>query len=94
MESGKLRKITSKNAYPQEFIDKCIYKLLNRTFERKPKVTTFPKKELRIFFFRYLGHRSNITKTKLTKAMNKNFANLRAVSQRLKNSIIIFVLNT
>ena len=31
-EINKLKKILSKNAYPQKFIDKCIQKFLNNMF--------------------------------------------------------------
>ena len=71
MELEKLKKILLKNAYPQKFIDNCIFKFLNRIFEHKPIVTKVRKKELRIAL-PYLGNMSNITKTKLTKAVNKN----------------------
>ena len=47
-ELEKLRKILSKNTYSQNFTEKCIFKFLSKLFEHKPKVTTFPKKELKI----------------------------------------------
>ena len=71
MELEKLKNILLKNAYPQKFIDKCIFRFLNRILEHKPIVTTVPKKEPRIVL-PYLGNMSNITKTKLRKAVNKN----------------------
>ena len=49
---GKLRKFFQKNAYPQEAIDKCISKFLNRTFEHKTEVATVPKEELKIVLIR------------------------------------------
>ena len=55
----------------KKFIDKCIFKFLNGVFQRKLKVPTVSKKELRIVF-PCLGYVSNITKTKLTTAANKN----------------------
>ena len=61
----------SRNAYQQKFIDKCIFHFLNRIFEQKPKVTTVLKVELRSVL-PFLGNMSNIAKTKLTKAVNKN----------------------
>ena len=55
LELEKFKKILSKNVYSQKFIDDCIFKFLNRTFELKSKVTTVPKKELGIVLS-YLGN--------------------------------------
>ena len=69
-ELEKLRKILSKNTYSQNFTEKCIFKFLSKLFEHKPKVTTFPKKELKIILS-YLWNMSHIIKTKLTKNLKK-----------------------
>ena len=60
-----------KNAYPQNFIDKCIQKLFNNVFIQRLQIPTVPKKEL-IITLPYLGKVSQIVKTRLTKTMNKN----------------------
>ena len=70
-EVDKLEKILSKNAYPQKFADKCIQKVLNNMYIQTPKVPSVPKKEL-IIILPYLGHMSQIVKTKLTKSMSKH----------------------
>ena len=40
IEQTKLKKILSKIAYLQEFIDECIFEFLRKVFENKPKDTT------------------------------------------------------
>ena len=69
-EVDKLMEILSKNAYPQKFIDKCIPKFLN-TFIQRPQIPAVTKKEL-IIILPYIGKMSQIVKTGLTKAINKN----------------------
>ena len=88
-EVDKLKKILSKNAYPQKFVDKCIQTFLNNIYIQTPKVPSVPKKEL-IIILPYLGNMSQIVKTKLTKARSKRmkFCKLRVIFQtnnRLKN---------
>ena len=88
-EVDKLKKILSKNAYPQKFIDKCIQKFLNNMFMQRLQIPTVPKKEL-IITLPYLGKTSQIVKTRLTKTMNKHmkFCKLRVIFQinnRLRN---------
>ena len=88
-EVDKFKKILSKNAYPQKFVDKCIQKVLNNMYIQAPKVPSVPKKEL-IIILPYLGNMSQIVKTKLTKIMSKHmkFCKLRVIFQtnnRLKN---------
>ena len=61
MELEKLQKILSKNAYPQIFVDKCIFKFLNGIFKRKPKVTMVPKKKLSIVFLKVFLFNEKIT---------------------------------
>ena len=76
-EVDKIKKILSKNAYPQKYIDKCIQKFLNNMFIQRPQILTLPKKELIIL--PYLGNMHQIVKTRLTKTMNKHrgFCKLR-----------------
>ena len=85
----KLKKILSKNTYPQRFIDKLIQKFLNNMFIQRLQIPNVPKKELRITL-PYLGKMSQIVKTRLTKTMNKHmkFCKLRVIFQtnnRLRN---------
>ena len=79
-EVDKLKKLFSKNAYPQKFVDKCIQKFLNNMYIQMPKVPSVPKKEL-IIILLYLGNMSQIVKTKLTKTMSKymKFCKLRVI---------------
>ena len=81
-EVDKVKKILSKNAYPQKFIDKCIQKFLNNMFIQRLQIPSVPKKELRITL-PYLGKMSQIVKTRLTKTMNKHmkFCKLRVIFQ-------------
>ena len=88
-EVDKLKKILSKDAYPQNFIDKCIQKFLNNMFIQRLQIPSVPKKELRITLT-YLGKMSQIVKTRRTKTMNKHikFCKLRVIFQtnnRLRN---------
>ena len=83
-EVDKLKKILSKNAYPQKFIDKCIQKFIQRL-----QIPSLPLKELRITL-PYLGKMSQIVKTRLTKTRKKymKFCKLRVIFQtnnRLRN---------
>ena len=43
-EVDKLKKILSKNAYPQNLIDKCIQKFLNNISTKRLQIPTVPKK--------------------------------------------------
>ena len=47
-ETETLKKALYKNAYPTEFVHKCIAKFVNNIFVQKPVFTTVPKLELRI----------------------------------------------
>ena len=88
-EVDKLKKILSKNAYPQKFIDKCIQKFLNNMFIQRLQIHSAPKKELRITV-PYLGKMPQIVKNRLTKTLNKHikFGKFRVIFQtnnRLRN---------
>ena len=61
-EVDKVKKILSKNAYPQKFIDKCIQKFLNNMFIQRLQIPSVPKKELRITL-PYLGKMPQIVET-------------------------------
>ena len=65
-EVDKLKKIFSKNAYNQKFIDKCIQKFLNNMFIQRQQLRIVPKKEL-IIVLLYLGKMPEIVKTRLTR---------------------------
>ena len=69
-EVETLKKTFYKNAYSTEFVDKGISKFLNNTFVGRPVITTVPELELRIVL-PYLGSISSITKTRLTRFINK-----------------------
>ena len=88
-EVSELKKILTKNAYPQRFIDKVIFKFLNNCFITKPQVATVLKKELSIIL-PYLGNFSDVIKKRLTKTINKHlkFCKIRFIfqnSNRIKN---------
>ena len=85
LECNKIKKILSKNTYPQKFIDKCIQKFLNKMFVQRSQIPTVPKKELTIILL-YLGKLSQIYKTRLTKTMNKHtkFCKLRIIFQKIR----------
>ena len=53
-EVDKLKKILSKSAYPEKFIDKCIQKFLNNMSIQRLQIPTVPKKEL-LITSRYIG---------------------------------------
>ena len=65
-----LKKLFLKNGYPSKFIDKCIFKFLNKKFKPISPVLTVPKKELNIVL-PYLGKNSLILKTNIVKAFRK-----------------------
>ena len=60
-EVQKLKKILSESAYPQNFLDKCIQKLLDNMFIQRLQIPTVPKKELRITL-PYLGKMPQLLK--------------------------------
>ena len=60
-EVVKLKKTLSESAYPQNFIDKCIQKLLDNMFIQRLQIPTVPKKELRITL-PYLGKMPQLLK--------------------------------
>ena len=78
----KLKKILSKNAYPQKFLEQCIQKVLTNMYIQTPKVPSVAKKDL-IIILLYLGNMSQIVTTKLTKTMSKymKFCKLRVIFQ-------------
>ena len=88
-EVDKLKKILSKNAYPQKFVDKYIQKFVNNIFIQRPQFPTVPKKEL-IIILPCLGKMSQIVKTRPNKTINKHIksSKLRVIFQtnnRLRN---------
>ena len=75
-----LKKLFIKNGYPSKFVDKCIFKFMNKKFAPISTVLTVPKKELNIIL-PYLGKNSLILKTNLTKTFSKNlrFCKVRVI---------------
>ena len=69
-EVDKLKKILSKNAYSQKFVDKYIKKFLNNMYIQTPNVPSVLKKEL-IIILPYSNNMSQIVKIKLPKTMSK-----------------------
>ena len=67
-EVETLKKTLHKNAYPTNFVDKCIPKFINNIFVQKPVVTTVPKLVLRITL-PFLGNISSITKKRLNRLL-------------------------
>ena len=81
-EVETLKKTLHKNAYPTNFVDKCISKFVNNIFVQKPVVTSVPKLELRITL-PFLGNISSITKKRLNRCIGKRlkFCNLKIIFQ-------------
>ena len=81
-EVETLKETLHKNAYPTNFVDKCISKFINNIFVQKPVVTTVPKLELRITL-PFLGNISSITKKRLKRCIGKRlkFCNLKIIFQ-------------
>ena len=69
-EVEALKKTLHKNAYPKQFVDKCIAKFVNNICVQKLVVTTVPKLELRMVL-PYLGNISSITKKRLNRCIGK-----------------------
>ena len=65
-EVTRLKEILKKNGYPQNFLDRCIFRFFNKLHETKPTVTTVPKKEVRIIL-PFLGTTSLSVKNSLKK---------------------------
>ena len=88
-EVGKLKKLLSKNPYPQKFIDKCIQKFFNNNFIQRLQIPAVPKKGI-IITLPYLGTMSQIAKTMLIKTMNKHMKSCKLrdffeIDNRLRN---------
>ena len=81
-EVETLKKTLHKNAYPTNFVDKCISKFINNIFVQKPVATIVPKLELRITL-PFLGNISSITKKRLNRCIGKRlkFCNLKIIFQ-------------
>ena len=91
-EVNELKNIFRRNAYPDSFIDKCIFRFFNKIYEKKDPVHTVPKKEV-LMTLPYLGSVSWLVKNELTRAF-KNilpFCKLKVVfktSNRLSSCFI------
>ena len=67
-DQRKFEKVTLKNGYPENFIDKCFEKFLNNVHLVKENVPTVEKKRL-LLVLPYLGIISLQTRTKLQQAL-------------------------
>ena len=65
-EVEKLKKIFCRNAYPNSFVDKCIFRFFNKIHENKLPVHTVPKKEVMVVL-PFLGSTSWLVKKDLTR---------------------------
>lgn len=72
MELKKRKKMLVWIANLQKLIEKFIFKILNRVFEQKSKVTTAPDKGLRVAFPSDLENISNIIKSELQRNCKRN----------------------
>ena len=66
-----MKKVFSRNAYPNSFVDKCIFQFFNKIHEKKLPVQTVPKKEVEIIL-PFLGTTSWAVK----KDLNRVFKNI------------------
>ena len=84
-EIEKLKKIFSKNGYRMKFIDRCIYKFLNKIYSKKEVVTTVPKKELSIIL-PFLGSVSWKIRNDLLRSLETNvpFCKLKIIFKTSK----------
>ena len=69
-EIENLKKIFSKNGYRDRFVDKCIFRFLNKLYEKKQPVQTVPKKEVTIML-PFLGSISWKIKNDLVSSLKK-----------------------
>ena len=70
-EVEKLKKVFSRNAYPNSFVDKCIFRFFNKIHEKKLPVQTVPKKEV-VMILPFLG----TTSWSVKKDLNRVFQNI------------------
>ena len=69
-EIENLKKIFSKNGYRTRFVDKCIFRFLNKLYDKKEAVLTVPKKDVTIML-PFLGSISWKIKNDLLSSLKK-----------------------
>lgn len=90
-EVEKLKKIFSRNGYRETFIDKCIFKFLNKLYDKRDPLTTVPKKEITIML-PFLGTTSWQIKNGLTRSLQNAapFCKLKIIFKTSKRLSSIF----
>ena len=84
----RLKEILLSNGYSNKSTDKCILKLMNKLYIKKPVMLTVPKKQL-CLVLPYMGKMSALVKSGLARSLHKRlpFCNVRMVfktSNRLR----------
>ena len=69
-EIENLKKIFGKNRYPLNFIDKCIFRFLNKMYTKKETVHTVPKKDF-LIVLPFLGSISGKVRNELMKSFKE-----------------------
>ena len=84
-EVVKLKKIFSKNGYPQKFVDKCIYEFFNKVCGQRAQIPTVPKLEFTMVL-PFLGATSLKVKNDLTRSFRQlvPFSTLKVVFKTSK----------
>ena len=70
-EIVKLKDILRRNSYPPKFLDRCVFKFLNKLYVKRETVLTAPKKEVTIVL-PFLGSNSWSIKNSLKRAFQKS----------------------
>ena len=88
-EIEKLKEILLSNGYSNKFIDKCIFKFMNKLYIKKPVMLTVPKKQLYLVL-PFMGKMSALVKSGLARSLHKRlpFCKVKIAfktSNRLKN---------
>ena len=85
-----LKEILLSNGYSNKFIDKCIFKFMNKLYTEKPVMLTVPKKQLYLVL-PFMGKMSALVKSGLARSLHKRlpFCKVKIAFKtcnRLKNS--------
>ena len=88
-EIETLQEILLSSRYSDKFIDKCIFKFMNKLYIKKTVMLTVPKKQLYLVL-PFMGKMSALVKSGLTRSLHKrlSFSKVKIVfkiSNRLKN---------
>ena len=65
-----LKEILLSNGYSNKFIDKCIFKFMNKLYINKPVMLTVPKKQLYLVL-PFMGKMSALVKSGLARSLHK-----------------------